>query len=71
MRESDLSSIPGFRSPSVSQEQAPPAAKPTPASTSPGTPILNHLVEEKGVGLSPLAVGTIGGREESSHIDAL
>lgn len=50
MRESDLSSIPGFRSPSVSQEQAPPAAKPTPASTSPGAPILNHLVEEKGGG---------------------
>lgn len=50
MRESDLSSIPGFRSPSVSQEQAPPAAKPTPASTPPGAPILNHLVEEKGGG---------------------
>lgn len=71
MRECDLSSIPGFRSPSVSQEQAPPAAKPTPASTTPGPPSSTTWWKRKGVGSSPLAAGAIGGREESSRMDAL
>lgn len=50
MRERDLSSILVFRSPSVSKEQEPPAARLTPTSTSPWTPILNYLMEANGGG---------------------